>query len=178
MTMSFGSGFARGTVEDQPKVVEDQPKVEVTSEPVATRNTSFALGAVEIESQPAHQAYQILHIAFAALPIIAGADKFFDVLVNWDKYLAPRLAKMSLIPVHHLMWVFGGIEIVAGLIVVKWPRVGAYIVTAWLWLIVLNLLMAPGYYDIVIRDLALSLGALALAKLSASVGREAERVPA
>jgi hypothetical protein len=171
MSTSFGSGFARGTL-------EDQPKVEVTSERATTRNPSFALGAVEIESKPAQQAYRILHIAFVALPIIAGLDKFFDVLVNWDKYLAPRLASMSLIPVHHLMYIFGAIEIIAGIIVAKWPRIGAYIVTAWLWLIVLNLLMFPGFYDIVIRDLALSFGALALAKLSSGVSHEAGCVAA
>lgn len=65
------------------------------------------------------------------------------------------------------MLVAGVIEIVAGLGVFFKPRIFAYVVAAWLLLIIANLLMIPGYFDVALRDLGLSLGALALARLSA-----------
>jgi hypothetical protein len=60
----------------------------------------------------------------------------------------------------------GFIEIVAGLLVLLAPRVGAYIVAAWLAGIILDLLLIPGYYDVALRDFGLMLGALALARLA------------
>ncbi len=127
--------------------------------PAAPRTSSLA-------AQPAHQAYVILHIGFAALPIVAGLDKFFHLLVNWDAYLAPVVTRVLPVSAHTFMLVVGVIEIVAGLLVAFRPRVGAYIVALWLWGIIVNLLLIPGFYDIALRDFGLSLGALALARLS------------
>jgi hypothetical protein len=115
---------------------------------------------------PARQAYQILHFGFAAAPIIAGLDKFLHVLTNWDMYLAPWIAHVSPIGGHNLMLLVGVIEIIAGLIVAFKPKIGAWIVFGWLWAIIINLLSYPGFYDIALRDFGLSLGALALARLS------------
>lgn len=128
------------------------------------RSVPFVANAVP--AHPVRQAYQLLHFAFAAAPIIAGLDKFFHVLVNWDQYLAPWIAKLSPIGGHNLMLIVGVIEIIAGLVVAFRPRVGAWIVFAWLWAIIINLLTYSGYYDIALRDFGLSLGALALARLS------------
>src|SRR5436853_7173436 len=86
-------------------------------------------GEVELSS-PARQAYRILHLAFILAPIIAGIDKFFHMLVNWDMYLAPWLANLSPIGGHNLMLVVGGIEILAGLIVAFKPKVGTAVVFA------------------------------------------------
>jgi hypothetical protein len=119
-----------------------------------------------VSASPARQAYQILHFAFVAAPVIAGLDKFFHVLVNWDQYLAPWIANRSPIPGHSLMLLVGIVEIIAGLIVLVKPRIGAWIVFAWLWAIIINLLTYSGYYDIALRDFGLSLGAVALARLS------------
>jgi uncharacterized membrane protein YphA (DoxX/SURF4 family) len=83
-------------------------------------------------SNPTYQAYRILHFGFTALPIIAGLDKFAHILVNWDMYLAPVIARISPIPEHALMMVIGVIEIIAGILVAIKPRIGAYIVAAWL----------------------------------------------
>jgi hypothetical protein len=123
-------------------------------------------------SDPVRQAYRILHVGFTIAPILAGADKFFHLLVDWDKYLAPAIANLSPIGGHNFMLVVGVIEIVAGLIVAFKPRFGAYIVAAWLWGIIVNLLMVPGYFDIALRDFGLSLGALALGRLSAVFDRD------
>ena len=114
----------------------------------------------------ANQAFRILQVAFVIAPIVAGADKFFHFLVNWDQYLAPTIAGMLPVAPHTFMQAVGVIEIVAGLIVAFAPYYGGYLVTLWLWGIIANLLMIPGYYDIALRDFGLSLGAVALARLS------------
>ncbi len=124
----------------------------------------MADAAVRVES-PAYQAYQILHVILTLIPIGAGLDKFVHMLVNWDKYVSPLVARFSPLPVHTLMMAVGIVEVVAGLIVAFVPRVGAWIVAIWLWLIVINLLSIPGYFDIAVRDIGLSLAAVALARL-------------
>jgi uncharacterized membrane protein HdeD (DUF308 family) len=91
--------------------------------------------------------------------------------VNWDMYLAPVIVRISPIPAHTLMMVIGVIEIIAGILVAIKPRIGAYIVAAWLCGIITNLLLLSGYYDIALRDFGLALGAIALGRLSMNVYR-------
>jgi hypothetical protein len=123
------------------------------------------------ESSPAYQAYRILHFGFTVAPILAGLDKFFHLLVNWDQYLPETVAKVSPIPAHTLMLIVGVIEIVAGIGVALKPRIFAYIVAAWLALIIINLLLIPGYFDVALRDFGLLLAALALGRLSQQFAR-------
>lgn len=120
-------------------------------------------------TSPAYQAYRILQAGFVAAPIIAGLDKFFNVLVNWEQYLAPFVG--DLIAPGVFMAIVGVVEIVAGIGVAVKPRIFAYVVAAWLAGIILNLLLIPGYYDVALRDLGLALGALALGRLSQVYGR-------
>ena len=115
---------------------------------------------------PAYHASLLLYVAFIVAPLIAGADKFFHVLVNWDQYLAPRIASILPVAGHTFMLAVGVIELVAAALVAVKPRLGAYVVTSWLWGIIINLLLVPGYYDIALRDFGLSLGALALGRLA------------
>ena len=115
---------------------------------------------------PTYQAYQILRLGFTVAPIIAGADKFLHMLTNWDKYLSPTANNMLGGNGHTFMLVVGVIEIVAGIGVFFKPRIFAYVVSAWLLLIIMNLLMLGAYFDVALRDLGLLLGALALARLS------------
>ena len=117
-------------------------------------------------ARPACQAYLLLHIGFAVLPIVAGLDKFFHVLVNWDQYLAPVAANVLPFSGHTFMLIVGVIEVAAGLVVAVRPRIGAYIVMLWLWGIIIDLLLCANFYDIALRDFGLSLGALALSRLS------------
>lgn len=119
---------------------------------------------------PSQQAYLLLHTIFTLAPIIAGVDKFFHLLVDWDKYVSPLMASLSPVPTHALMLVAGVIEMAAGLIVFFRPRFGGWLVAAWLWAIILNLLAIPGYFDVALRDLGLSVGAVALARLSVDFG--------
>src|SRR5215813_8725665 len=117
-------------------------------------------------TRPSYQAYQILRFGFTVAPIVAGLDKFFHLLVNWDQYLPASVNRLTGGHGHELMLAVGVIEIVAGLGVAFKPRIFAYVVSAWLLLIVANLLMIPGYFDVALRDFGLSLAALALARLS------------
>ena len=114
----------------------------------------------------AEQAFQILRIGFTVAPILAGLDKFFHVLADWDKYLSPTANNILGGHGHQFMLVVGIIEIIAGIGVFLKPRIFAYIVAAWLLGIIINLLSIPGYYDVALRDLGLMLGALALGRLS------------
>lgn len=117
-------------------------------------------------TRPAFQAYQILHIAFTVAPIIAGLDKYFHLLVNWDQYLAPWIARLSPIGGHGLMLAVGAVETIAGVLVAFMPKIGAPIVAAWLFLVLLSLTSTGSYLDVALRDLGLSLGALALWRLA------------
>src|SRR5581483_6361248 len=126
-------------------------------------------GSAGTARDPAYQAYQILHVAFTIAPIIAGLDKFFHLLVNWDMYLAPVVNRILGGHGHAFMLAVGVIEIVAGLGVALMPRLFGYVVCAWLLGIVVNLLLVPAFYDIALRDFGLALGALALARLAQSV---------
>jgi len=123
-----------------------------------------------VTMRSAYQAYRILYIGFIALPILAGLDKFVHLLVNWDQYLAPLVERLLPFSGHMFMLIVGVVEVAAGVLVAFRPRIGAYVVTLWLWGIILNLLLVPGYYDIALRDFGLSLGALALARLSHEFG--------
>jgi hypothetical protein len=131
-----------------------------------------AAGEIDTDwSSPGYQAFRILQLGFVAAPILAGLDKFFHLLVNWDQYVPALIAQLSPIGVHQLMLVVGVIEIVAGLGVALKPRIFAYVVAAWLLVIIANLLLIPGYFDVALRDFGLFLGALALARLSQQFAR-------
>ena len=128
------------------------------------------ISAVEVRS-PSYQGFQILHTAFTVAPIFAGADKFFHLLTNWDKYCVPAIPAMIGLSVHSFMLIVGVVEIIAGLLVAVAPRIGAWVVTAWLCGIIVNLLLIPGFLDIALRDFGLALGALALARMSEEFAR-------
>jgi uncharacterized membrane protein YphA (DoxX/SURF4 family) len=133
-----------------------------------TRTTGTSITAAK-SGDPAYQAYRILQAGFIAAPILAGLDKFFNILVNWEKYLAPFVG--NLIAPASFMAVVGIVEVAAGVGVAIKPRIFAYVVAAWLACIILNLLLLPGYFDLALRDLGLALGALALARLSQKYDR-------
>ena len=120
---------------------------------------------------PAYQAYQLLHVAFVVAPLLAGADKFFHFMVNWDQYLSPLVTRTLPISVHTFMQAVGIIEIVAALLVALMPAIGGWVVGLWLLGIVVNLLTIPAYFDIALRDFGLALGAFALARLAVEFDR-------
>jgi hypothetical protein len=115
---------------------------------------------------PAYQAFWLLRIGFIVAPILFGLDKFFDVLVDWERYLAPEINDLIPGNAHQAMLAVGVIEIVAGIAVAIRPRFGGYLVAAWLAGIIVNLLLIGDYYDIALRDFGLLLAALTLARLA------------
>ena len=137
--------------------------VDGTRTPPAVAQASLA---DELRRDPAYQAFWLMRITFTIAPILFGADKFANVLVNWEKYLAPWIRNASPFSAPGTMHVVGVIEIVAGIAVALKPRYAAYIVAAWLGGIVINLLSYSGFYDVALRDFGLMMGALALARLA------------
>jgi hypothetical protein len=122
-------------------------------------------------ADPAYQAYQALHLGFVVAPVLAGADKFTHLMTDWNAYLAPQIDRIVPGTAGQLMAVVGIVEIVAGLVVLVAPRVGGYVVAAWLLGIIVNLVLHGGYLDIALRDVGLMLGAFALARLAATFHR-------
>jgi hypothetical protein len=129
----------------------------------ATAHPAVFVG--ETLKNPAYQAFQLLHWAYAILPILAGLDKFFMKLTDWSMYLWPPLANL-VGGASTFMRIVGAIEIVAGCLVALKPKIGAPIVAAWLLGIIVNLLLVQNFYDIALRDFGLFLGALALFRLA------------
>lgn len=133
-----------------------------------------------LKSDPTYQAFWLMRVGFTLLPVLFGADKFAHVTVNWDKYLAPELQRW-LSPfdtAHQSMYAVGVTEIVAGLVVLLVPRIGGYLVALWLGCIAVDLAVLGGYWDVLVRDLALFLLALAFARLASAfpAGRVTERL--
>jgi uncharacterized membrane protein YphA (DoxX/SURF4 family) len=110
----------------------------------------------------------MLKLTYGIVPIVAGLDKFgIDFITHWSKYIAPQALTMTGISPTHIVYLAGIIEVVAGIIVLsKWTRFGAYLVAAWLLLIVVNLLMLGGVKDIAVRDIVIAIGGIALGMLT------------
>ena len=137
-----------------------------TPSSTTTRHRTGTAAVSEQLHDPAYQAFWLLRIGFTAAPILFGLDKYFHVLVNWDRYFAPDVVSATPWSAHQLMYVVGAIEVVAGLVVLLKPKWGAYLVAAWLAGIIINLLLIPGFYDVALRDFGLFIAALALARLA------------
>jgi hypothetical protein len=110
--------------------------------------------------------FNLLKLTFGIVPIVAGLDKFTNLLTNWENYLHPGLAKILPVSAHGFMMIVGVIEIIAGVIVLIKPAIGGYIVAAWLTLIALSLLASGNYLDVAVRDLVMAIGAFSLARMA------------
>lgn len=110
--------------------------------------------------------FNLLKLTFVIVPIVAGFDKFTDLLTDWDKYLHPGVASMLPFSPHVFMMIVGVIEIIAGLIVLIRPAIGGLIVAAWLTLIALTLLASGNYLDVAVRDLAMAIGAFSMSRIA------------
>jgi uncharacterized membrane protein YphA (DoxX/SURF4 family) len=110
---------------------------------------------------------RLMRYTYGLVPIVAGLDKFTNLLTDWKNYIAPSVSSALPFSASTFMAIVGIVEIVAGIIVLVRPRLGGYIVMAWLVAIALNLLISGHYYDVAVRDLVMAIGAFSLAKLSA-----------
>ena len=107
-----------------------------------------------------------LWLTYGLVPLLAGLDKFLNLLADWPKYLSPSVADLLPVSAETFMYAVGVIEIIVGLMVLtRWKRLGAWIAAAWLVLIAVNLITL-GLFDIAVRDLAMAVGAYTLARLA------------
>jgi uncharacterized membrane protein HdeD (DUF308 family) len=119
-----------------------------------------------IKIQSLKQTFNLLKYTFVIVPIVAGADKFTNLLTHWDQYLNPSVASVLPFSAAVFMMIVGVIEIVAGLIVLKNAEIGGLIISAWLFTIALTLLLGFIYLDVAVRDLVMAIGAFSMARLS------------
>jgi uncharacterized membrane protein YphA (DoxX/SURF4 family) len=136
----------------------------------ASQTVSPALG--DRLKNPTFAAYFLLRTVFTVAPILFGLDKFFNVLTHphhWSMYLAPWIDNIVPGTADQCMYIVGVIEIAAGVLVGIAPRIGAWVVAAWLAGIIVDLLTLSGFYDIALRDFGLLVGAVALGLLAQGV---------
>ncbi len=112
-------------------------------------------------------AWWALRIGLGLGPIVAGIDKYFNILTDWSMYLSPLATKVVPVTASTFMHIVGVVEVIAGLIVLsRWTKVGSYVVMAWLLSIAVNLLTTGMFYDLAVRDVEIAIGAFALAQLT------------
>jgi uncharacterized membrane protein YphA (DoxX/SURF4 family) len=118
------------------------------------------------------QVQNVLRLTFGIVPIVAGLDKFTNLLADWPSYLGGNITAMLPVTATVFMKIVGIIEIVAGIIVLLRPLIGAYIVMVWLICIAVQLIIGGHYFDVAVRDLVMAIGAFTLAKLTMIAGAE------
>jgi uncharacterized membrane protein YphA (DoxX/SURF4 family) len=118
------------------------------------------------------QLQNTLRMTYGLVPIVAGLDKFTNLLTNWESYLSPGIVNMLPFEAATFMKLVGVIEIIAGILVLARPRIGAWVVSAWLVCIALQLVIGGQYFDVAVRDLVMAVGAYTLAQLSRITAEE------
>lgn len=109
---------------------------------------------------------QILKFVFGIVPIVAGTDKFLNLLTQWDSYVHPFISGILPFSASVLMMLVGVIEIAAGIIVLTKTKIGAIIVSAWLLVIALSLLFTGTYIDVAVRDIVMAISSYVLYELT------------
>jgi hypothetical protein len=110
--------------------------------------------------------YNLLKLTFGIVPIVAGLDKFTNLLTDWSTYISPGIASMLPFTAATFLMIVGVIEIIAGIVVLVKPAIGGYVVAAWLTLVALTLSATGVHIDVAVRDLVMAIGALTLARIS------------
>ena len=158
-------GFLKNAIEDLQKM-EFRGKDQVLKVLKGNAGITTLSGLGTFDKSPSDQALCLLHLSFIITPLLAGADKFFNLTTDWSKYLAPSIEELSPLPKKKLMQLVGGIEMIAGIITALNPEIGGYIISGWLGLVTINIILSGKHYDVALRDTALALAALAMARLA------------
>lgn len=112
-------------------------------------------------------AWWALKIGFGVGPFLAGLDKFFNLLTNWQMYLNPSIERLLPVSGATFMHIVGVIEMIVGLMILtRWTRLGSYVAMIWLTLIALTLVLGGMFFDVAVRDLEMAIGAYTLARLT------------
>jgi uncharacterized membrane protein YphA (DoxX/SURF4 family) len=137
--------------------------------PAHPGQSGFALGSAA-HPLSLRTTWSILRFTFGLVPIVAGLDKFMNLLADWQAYLNPAVAAILPFSPATFMAIVGVIEIAAGILTLARPRIGGFVVMAWLICIALNLITSGRFLDVAVRDLVMAVGALTLASLTPLVG--------
>ena len=117
--------------------------------------------------QRLNSSWWALRIALGLAPFLAGLDKFFNLLTKWTMYLNPLALRVVPVAPETFMRAVGVIEMIVGIaILTRWTRLGAYVATAWLVCIALNLVSMGAFLDVAVRDLLIAVAAFSLARLT------------
>ena len=118
-----------------------------------------------------------LRLVFGVTATVAGLDKFFNLLADWSTYVSPLAASLLPVSPETFMYVVGIVECGVGIAILgAAPALGAYVASAWLLLVAVNLL-AGGHVDVAVRDVVMSVAAFTLARLLELRAHSATRVP-
>jgi uncharacterized membrane protein YphA (DoxX/SURF4 family) len=118
-----------------------------------------------------NSSYWALRVTYTVVPLVAGLDKFTNLLTSWTMYLAPQVTHLLPVAPGTFLHVVGVVELAAGaLMLTRWRRIGAFIVTAWLVGVSINLIVAS-FFDVAVRDLAMAVGAFTLAQFELARAR-------
>jgi uncharacterized membrane protein YphA (DoxX/SURF4 family) len=114
-----------------------------------------------------NQAWWALRLGLGLVPFLAGLDKFFNLLADWPRYISPLAGSILPFSGQTFMHLVGIIEMIVGLaIITRWTRLGAYIASAWLLLIAINLATTGMFFDVAVRDVVMALAAFVLARMT------------
>lgn len=108
----------------------------------------------------------LLKYTYGLVPIVAGLDKFTNLLTDWGQYLSPGMEGLIPFEASSFMMIVGVIEIVAGALVLARPKIGSIVVAAWLIVIATTLLASGQYLDVAVRDIVMAIGAYSLFRLT------------
>jgi len=122
-----------------------------------------------------HLVKNLLKYTFGFVPIVAGLDKFTNILTNWSQYISEGFAQILPLEPSGVMMIVGVVEIAAGVLVLTKTKIGAYVVAAWLTGIALTLIFSWSYVDVAVRDLVMGIAAFSLAKLATNTSVQAAK---
>ena len=126
-----------------------------------------------------NSAWWALRIGLGVGPFLAGLDKFFNLLANWETYLNPMVERMLPMSGTTFMHIVGVIEMIVGLMILtRWTRIGSYIAMLWLVAIAFNLIFSGRFFDVAVRDLEMAVAAYTLARLTEVRSAATESNPA
>ncbi|MDH6253666.1 hypothetical protein M2347_003393 [Chryseobacterium sp. H1D6B] len=110
--------------------------------------------------------FNTLKFTFVVIPVVAGMDKFTNILCDWTQYINPSLADALPFSSGTFMMLIGVIEIIAGILVFVMPKIGGLVVSAWLILIAVSLLAGWNFADVAVRDLVMAVSAFSMSRLA------------
>ncbi len=109
----------------------------------------------------------ILKITYGSLFIFVGADKFFNILTNWDRFISTVCLEIIPISPTVFLHIFGILQIIIGLLILSaYTMLGAIIGLIVLLGIFLNLLFTQDFTVVLTHDFIMILGLIVLIELT------------